>query len=241
MFTTSRGRAPTLSQMDTGSFDDARTGAAFATAAAFLLALLCAIVAITGVSQQAFETFAPPDAYAAGLLAGSRALRTTVFFDDLFITAYVSATLCFVRWEGRKAPSPLHGVVLGLVVSAGALGFVENHHILAMLRAAEVGEAPSSGEIVAQMTASATKWALGHAAFVLIGASLTLRGAFAKAFRFALIAVQMPVGLLVWTHGGGALGAALAWVRYTNVFVGLATLAVILHREAALPERDGDG
>jgi hypothetical protein len=192
------------------SGDDARLAALCSFASAAILTLMCTLVLLGGGSQQTFEVFAPPERYAQGLVAGAMALRRILFFDDLFITAYVTSTVLFVRWlASRFGPSPLHRIVLIAAVTGGALDLLENHHILAMIRTSELGILPSAGEIEAQMVASCTKWILGHIAFAMIGITLPARTPFLRAFRFSLVAMQLPMGVLAWTQTSAELGTVL--------------------------------
>ncbi len=199
--------------------------------AAAILAVMCTIVAVTGTSQQAFESFAEPSAYAEALREGAATLRAIIFLDDLFITAYVASTVLFVHWLAAGQVNWILRVVLAATLTAGVLDLMENHHILAMLRASELGTSPSSVEISGQMVASSVKWLLGHIAFALIGLVVPSTTLPMRAFRFALIFVQLPVGALAWTSADPRLSTLLEWLRYGNVMIGFVVLAVLMGQD----------
>jgi hypothetical protein len=210
-------------------------GVACSLAAAGLLAVLVVLSVVSGVSQQTFELFAPPEGYAAALVAAAEPLRRTLFVDDLFVTAYVSATLFFLDWLAQRRASRVLPVVLGFGVTAGLLDLAENHHILTMLRAAESGLAPSAAEISAQMVASSLKWVLGHVAFAMVGLVIEARGPLARFFRLALVVVQLPIGVLVFTASDPRALAWLGWARYANVFSGFLVIAYLMSRNEGEP------
>lgn len=207
-----------------------RVGAACSAASALLLFVLVAMTVGFGVSQQSFEVFAPPDAYAAALVEGAGALRFILLVDDVFVAAYMSATVLFVAWIAERRPSSLLRIVLGFGVVAGLLDLIENHHILAMIRAAETGFVPSPGEIEIQMVASSLKWVLGHIAFAMIGLNLRGKSPLVRGFRFALVAIQLPMGVLPFTLVSPGLLAVVGWARYGNLLVGFALLAYLMGR-----------
>jgi hypothetical protein len=168
-----------------------------------LYLVLLAVSFASGVNQQWFEVARDPAAYAARLVAAAGPLRVLLAVDDLFIVAYVIATLALAA---RLAPGPGRPLVVGLVLAAGALDLVENHHLLALLAA----PTPSAGELALQMIASSTKWLLAHAAFVVIGLSITPRAPIDRGFVAAAVFVQLPLGVLVWTHPAPPLEVARA-------------------------------
>ncbi|MFT3925669.1 MAG: hypothetical protein QM778_24220 [Myxococcales bacterium] len=206
----------------------ARAAAQMAFAAGSLLALLCSIVLATGVSQQTFERFMPPASYASALLEQASALRLIVAIDDVFVVTYVAATLLLCASLAGRASRVLLQVVLTAALLGGVLDLIENHHILAMLRAAEFGAEPSVGQIEAQVAASSLKWMLGHAAFALLAFALELPAKLAAAVRASLLGFQLPLGAatLVVTQEGWL--SLLSWARYGSLLSGFFAISWLM-------------
>jgi hypothetical protein len=226
-------RLPMSSPRD--SLEETALGARCATLAAMLLALLCTLVASTGTSQQWSESFNPPDLYARALLEHARVLRWTVFFDDLFIASYVTASVLFVRARASTSRAWLLRLVPACVLTAGVLDLIENHHILAMLAAAESNLPPGAWQVMAQGVASSLKWLLGHFAFALIGLALPARTPALRAFRASLIGWQLPLGVAVLAQPVAGLDGTLQWLRYGSVLAGMIALALLMARAHASP------
>lgn len=199
------------------------TGCAAASGALFTL--LFATTVATGVSQQWFEVARPPAEYAAALVAAAGWLRALIAVDGLFIACYVATTLLFVTWLTGGRLSPLCVAIAAGGVAGGVLDLAENQHMLAMLALAERGIEPSAAELVTRMTQSSLKWMLAHASFFLLGLALVPRDGLERAFCFALLAVQLPVGALVWTASDPAVHRAAEWLRAMNLFTGFCFIA----------------
>jgi hypothetical protein len=200
------------------------------SAAGILLVILCGMTLASGVSQQTFEAVAPPEIYAAMLVRGAAWLRALVAVDDLFIAAYVTATLLLARWLARDGWHVLHTVIVVLGVTAGVLDLEENHHILAMLRIAQHGVAIPLEAILRRTDLSQLKWMLGHLAFVLVGVVLAGRDALTRIFRISLIGLQLPVGALVWAIDDPTWHVVLVWARYVAFLAGFFTIPVLVVR-----------
>jgi len=192
-------------------------------AAAALLFALCAMTLASGVSQQWFEWVRPPSEYAARLVRDAAWLRAIIAVDDVFIASYVTATVLLANVLARGELGVVHVLVIAGGVAAGVLDLAENHHILAMLRVAESGEAIPLGEILHRSGASQLKWMLGHLSFALVGVALPARDAMTRAFRASLVAWQLPIGALYWTLD--AWLPLLTWLRYGSLFAGFAAIA----------------
>jgi hypothetical protein len=203
----------------------ARAAGQMSTLAAGLLATLCGLVLVTGVSQQTFERFAPPTEYARALLAAAAPLRLIVAIDDVFIVSYIAATLLLCAAQAERASKLLLSVVLGAALLGGTLDLIENHHILAMLTQAEFGGEPSSVEIGAQVVASSLKWMLGHAAFALLAFVLEAPERLRGVLRGTLLGVQLPLGALtlVVVHPGWL--ELLTWLRYGCLLGGFLSIS----------------
>lgn len=209
------------------------TGCAAASGALFTL--LFGLTVASGVSQQWFELARPPGEYAAALVAGAGWLRALVWIDDAFIACYVATTLLFAAWLAGGRGDPLCIAIAAGGVAGGVLDLAENHHLLALLALAEHGLEPAVAELVARMTHSSLKWMLAHVAFFLAGLALVPRDGIERLFRTALLAIQLPVGALVWTASDPALHRVAEWMRAGNLFAGFFFIAWCAARSLPAP------
>lgn len=200
--------------------------------AAILLFILCAMTLVTGVSQQRFEWVASPADYGARLRAEGGWLRVIVAIDDLFVAAYVIATVALAERMARSGWRPLLIAVALAGVAAGVLDVMENHDLLAMLRWAELGERIPELRILERSELSQLKWMLGHLAFVAVGVSWPGQGPLDRVLRASLIAFQLPVGALVWTLSDPRAIELAIWVRYASFLSGLGVIAWMTGRRA---------
>lgn len=203
-------------------------------AAGLLLLTLCAMTALTGVSQQRFEWVAPPDEYGALLVAHGRWLRALIAVDDLFIAAYVVATLSLARRLARRGWTALTIAAAAGGVVAGVLDLHENHELLAMAREASLGEAIPLADIHARSVLSQLKWMIGHLAFVGVGAAWPARRTLLdRTLVASLLFVQLPLGALVWTLTDPAWLEVAVWARYGSFLAGFFVIAGIALPRAA--------
>ena len=190
-----------------------------------LLLILCLMTALSGVSQQSFEWVAPAEEYGRRLVHDGPWLRWIIAVDDLFVAAYVLATVLLAerlhRERGRLLPTAI--AVAG--VTAGVLDVIENHDLLTMLRWVETGGTLDDASIVARSVLSQTKWLLGHLAFVAVGVLWRGRTPADRVLIASLIGFQLPVGALCWTLEDPSSLAALIWIRYGAFLAGFGTLA----------------
>jgi hypothetical protein len=195
-------------------------------ASAVLFLVLVVLQLATGANQHFFElVHAPPD-YARLLVEKSSWLKLVFAIDDVFITCYVSATLFTALSFPRKAASY---VAIALVAAAGLLDLEENHHLLALIDAARAGLEPSAAELVRRMDFSSVKWALGHIGFFFFAFFVPGEDALAKAFRWMLVFVQLPLGVAGVVYGDLKW---LALLRALNLFVGFLVLAALVARKS---------
>jgi len=167
--------------------------------AGLLFLIMTSITLVTGVSQQWFEQVHGLDEYTRRMSSDAGILTIILSFDDMFIAAYVVATVALARGLAR-ASGPWSVVALTAACLGGLLDYVENHHMLSQLRWLEAGGVLSSAAIQAQMIVSSLKWMLGHLAFVAIAFALQPRATLDRLFQLSLIGVQLPMGVLVWTQ-----------------------------------------
>jgi hypothetical protein len=140
-------------------------GSAFVASALALAMLLLALT--TGVSQEYFETIRPASQYAQALVAQAAWLRVTFTLDNLFLLAYGLFFALFAVERLGRADRTLVTLMLVFALAVVALDMLENHHILAMLAAAEQGDPFGSGEIRLQQIESSFKFHLSYLALVI--------------------------------------------------------------------------
>jgi hypothetical protein len=207
--------------------DTPRLAARFAVVSALLFALLVALQLATGASQHFFELVHPPDVFARALLEHADWLKVVFALDDLFIACYLSAGLFAVLALPRQA---LTWPVFALVCAAGLLDLEENHHLLALLDAAQAGLPLAPAELIRRMDLSSVKWALAHLGFFGLAFLVPGQGALPRAFRGLSVGLQLPVGLAGVVYGEVRW---LALLRAFNLFVGFLVLARLVSSPAA--------
>ncbi len=200
-------------------------------ASSAVLIIMTILCAVTGASQEAHEHYAPPDAYAAGLLAHAGALRVVFGLDVAFLVLY---TLLFAalaaHLRARGASVLLLGVALGALLGTCVLDIIEDHHILALLGLAEAGRPIDDSAIAWQEIESATKFSLSYLG--LVGLALAIPRD--RALGIALAAV-LGIGSLANAILGSA--APPAWReqldsgRWIGFLVGFALTALWLRGE----------
>jgi hypothetical protein len=199
------------------------------------LACLVAMVTVTlasGVSQETFEVVRDPDSYAAQLVAHAGALRLVFAIDAVFLVIYATLFVVFGRQIETGATRSLVTLALAALLGTAVLDMVEDHHILAMLYAAEVGATPSIGELSFQHTLSQVKFNLSYLGLFALGLAVpraTLAG--------RALALLLTVGTLAqgaWLYAAPvALLAVGSFGRWVGFVVGFALVIALARRPAA--------
>jgi hypothetical protein len=173
-----------------------------AGAAGAVLVVMTVLSLSTGATQELHEHIALPEAYALGLLAHAGALRGLMALDIAFLilyTAFFAALAAYLQELGR----PFTRLALAAMIACALLDIIEDHHILAMLRAAELGELPGVNHIAFQAVESATKFSCSFASLVLFGIAIP------RTTKLGwVLAVFLVAGTLVSAIVGFALGPA---------------------------------
>jgi hypothetical protein len=173
-----------------------------AGAAGAVLVVMTVLSLATGATQEVHEHLALPEAYAMNLLAHAGALRGLMALDIAFLilyTAFFAALAAYLHELGR----PFVRLALGAMVACALLDVIEDHHILAMLRAAELGVLPSLNHIAFQSVESATKFSCSFASLVLFGIAIP------RTTKLGwLLAAFLVVGTLASAIAGFAIGPA---------------------------------
>lgn len=142
-----------------------------AGSSAAVLVAMTLVSLTTGASQEIHEHVAAPDLYATALLAHPAALRGLMGLDIAFLvlyTAFFAALAAYLRELDR----PFTHLALGAMVLTALLDIVEDHHILAMLRQAELHDLPSPAAIAFQSVESATKFSVSFFSLVMFGLAI---------------------------------------------------------------------
>ena len=184
---------------------------------------------VTGVTQEAHEHVAVPEAYGISLLEDSRALRPLFALDVAFTILYAcffAALALYLR--DRKAPPLLVWLGLGALMVTAVLDLLEDHHILVMLDEVEHRILPTAGEIAFQATESACKFSVSFLGLVLFGLAVPRDRKLGTAlFLFltvgtllsAVLGYAMPSSSMMTVEAGrwvgflAGFGLAIAWLR----------------------------
>lgn len=194
--------------------------------AGLMLGVLVAISLVTGVSQQAFELFMNPTEYGAKLTTEATPLRLILGLDNIFIALYVSGVLLLIQRLNTKGNSGILPTVIAVcVLLAGLLDYLENFHILTMLTIAEQGIELNQAAIEGQVILSMLKWHLAYFAFFVLAFVIAAKSLSAKFFRFALLYIQMPVGIFYYITYETTTGDLFFYSRYLNLVVGFFLIA----------------
>jgi hypothetical protein len=207
-----------------------KTCAALSLASACVLALMLLIGIVSSANQQHFEAVLPVSVYTRDLLAHAAPLRAILTLDACFIALYLSTSLLVARLLVGDKSALLANLSIGLVIAAGVLDLIENHHIATMLSMAEQGVPIAAGEISLQAIASMLKWHLGYLAFFVLGLALSPRTHVESWLRAALLFVQLPVGAAYYLVPA-SLQPTFLWLRYLNLLIGFLAFALILREE----------
>lgn len=189
----------------------------------------------TGVSQQTFEIIQTTSNYTEALLNAATPLRIILGLDNIFIALYTTTIILLVMALKNAQNLLLLGIVLIAGLSGGVLDYLENHHILTMLTAAELGVPLESAEIKQQMVSSMLKWHLAYFGFFLVAYVIQPQNTSEKLFRWCLFYIQLPVGVFFYVTSpflNGTIDDYLFYLRYINLIVGFFFFAFIFYQRS---------
>lgn len=167
---------------------------ALAGGTALVLVAMIGVTAVTGASQEQHEHVTAD--YAASLVAQAGPARLLFGLDIAFVglyTAFFAALASILRRAQPKTlGADLAGIAFVLLLAVAVLDVIEDHHILALLRLAELGKPLDDGALAWQQVLSSTKFSLSYLSLVLYGLAIprTTRLAWA-------LATFLVVGTLV--------------------------------------------
>ncbi|HEY4242353.1 MAG TPA: hypothetical protein VGM88_21195 [Kofleriaceae bacterium] len=200
-----------------------------ALAAIVVLAAMVAITLATGVSQETFEVALAPADYGAGLRAFALPLRALFGLDSAFLILYATLFILFAQHIASPPWRLVLRIAIGAILAAAVLDMIEDHHILAMQRAALRGDDPGVGEIAVEHVISQVKFHLAYLAEVLIGLALPRRTTAAKVLAFLLVVGTLVQGAWLYAAPDAALPAGNVG-RWIGFFVGFALIIRVARR-----------
>jgi hypothetical protein len=187
---------------------------------------------VTGVGQDPLQFVHPPEEYLRILLKSPSALRAVLAMDNAFIVFYTTVFLALgALLERDGANRGLLWTAIGALLLTAFLDMVENFHFMAMLGHAELGIAPSSGEIEAQVFESLLKFHVSYLGLFLLGFVMPRRSVLERLFVYLSWYVQLPVGILIYVTPQ-AVSVPLVFVRFAYFVAALLLLAEIYRRRA---------
>ena len=194
-----------------------------------VLLVMVVVSLVTGAAQEPHEHFAIPEAYALSLVEHAQALRTVFALDVAFLilyTAFFAALAAYLRELGR----PFVNLALGAMVLTALLDVVEDHHILAMLDAAEHRVLPSAAAISFQTVESAVKFTCSYVALVLFGLAIPRTTKLGWGLSLLLVVGTLITAVLGYSASGAQL-ASLDKTRWIGFFIGFAVAIAWLRAE----------
>jgi hypothetical protein len=192
-------------------------------AAIAVLVVMIIITAVTGVSQETFEIVREPSVYATELRNFEVPLRALFGLDSAFLILY--ATMLVLVATSLMTPNNrvVLAIAIGAILLTAVLDMIEDHHILAMLRATVRGTNPSNAQIVFEHTLSQVKFNVGYFAEFLIGLCVPRRTLTGR-----LLAFLLTVGTLVqsaWLYSAPDVALPAGnYVRWIGFLLGFALI-----------------
>jgi hypothetical protein len=156
---------------------------------------MAAVSIATGASQEPHEHVRPSAEYTQALLAHAGALRVVFALDVAFLVLY-TAFFAALAHHLRELDRPFVGLALGALVLTALLDIVENHHILALLSAAEQGRPAGDGAIAFQEALSSTKFSVSYVGLFLFGLAIPRTSRLAWALALFLTAGTIVTAVL---------------------------------------------
>jgi hypothetical protein len=160
-------------------------------------------------------------------------LRAVLTLDNLFIVCYATVFVTLGVLLAREGAN--RALLTTAMVGLGALALldlIENLHFLTMLGAAERGLGVSAGEVRFQAFESMLKFHISYLGLFLLGTVMPRRTAVDKVLAAALMFVQLPVGVLIYT--APPLAPVLVVVRTFSFVAGMGLIAVMYARRPAV-------
>lgn len=201
----------------------------FSLLSAFVFTLILFLSAFSGVNQQYYELVGSVEVYSQSMAAQGVALKLILGLDNLFVPFYVLATFFLTRIGSIRGVSKIF--IFTPVLIAGILDYIENFHVLTMLHTIESAGEITWSQIEVQSVLSMLKWHLAYFAFFVLGLNWPGASFWDKVFRFALVFIQMPVGILVYIQPSPLWHSVFSLARYLNLLSGFIMISWLVYRE----------
>ena len=198
-----------------------------AVATAAVLIAMVAVGMATGATQELHEHFMLPGDYALALQQHASGLRVLIALDIAFLVLY---TAFFVALAGYLSGRPFVRIALAAMIATAVLDIIEDHHILAMLNAANHEVVPNATFILLQEVESATKFSMSYLGLVLFGLAIPRTTKLAIALALFLV-VGTLIGAVIAYAVPPSTAASFASGQWIGFLVGLA-LAVAWLRQS---------
>jgi len=192
-----------------------------ASATGAILLVLAAVSFATGAMQEPHVHIRPSAEYTASLLAHASALRMVLALDVAFAVLCISFFAALARYL-RERGCPFTGLALGVLVLAALLEFAEDHHILALLTAAEQGRPAPDGEIGFQQALSSIKTSATCVGLFLFGLALPRESPLAWTLALFMTAGTLVICIVIFGLPPG-MNEDIELGRYVQTLVGLGT------------------
>jgi hypothetical protein len=195
-------------------------------ASVLVLAMFLTFI-VTGIGQDPLQYFHPPAEYSSILLQNPPILKFAIGLDNGFIVAYSTIFLALGGALWRSSAIRLMLVpALGLLAASALLDLAENMHFLSMISAAQQGITIGPSEINAQVVESLIKFHASYLGLFLLGLALPAETRMERLFRFLLLWVQLPVGILIYLVPP-SVAVPLVLVRFSFFLVAVLLIAGI--------------
>ena len=189
------------------------------------------VTLLTGVAQEPFEFTQTVESYTKGLIAAENPLRLIFTIDIVFISVFITLFVFLTQYlkTNDRVTNAIADVALGAMLICGFLDFVEDLHILMMLRNATHNLPIEFSSISMQMTLSAIKFCASYLSLFLISFLLSSRTVAEKILKFTLLFLQVPIGGLCYAAPEN-LQPLFGLLRFIFIISGLFLLAYIFSK-----------
>lgn len=202
-----------------------------AYASILVLAAMMLITLATGVSQETFEIFRHPTIYGEELRRFAMPLRALFGLDSGFLVLYGTLIVLVARSFATDHNRGLIAIVIGAVLATALADMIEDHFILAMLRAVERGVDPTAGQIAFEHTLSQVKFNVSYLGLFVLGLCVPRRTVTGR-----LLALFLTIGTIVqgaWLYAApDAMLPAGNFGRWIGFLIGFALIIRLQHERS---------
>lgn len=189
------------------------------------------VTLFTSVAQEPFELVQPVDIYTKKLIAAEGPLRAIFTVDFIFITIFITLFIYLTQYlkGSNRVLNAVADVSLAAMFICGFLDYLEDIHILTMLRSATNGIVIEQSDISSQMLVSTLKFVASYLSMFLLAFVLPDKTAVEKLLKYSLWFVLLPAGVLVYTSPEN-LHQIFNLIRFVFMISGFFLLAYIFSK-----------